>query len=169
MIHHSNGVIIRRAIKEFGAKMVSESKHEVIDHFQSNDLDEVSDSILNKCSNYFLDKAMERRLKTIDARSLINALARAERLGYENSDVLDDKREKGLSTAQAPLANMNHNQRNIQPMPQQPGGPMGQAPLGSRPPQWQCRMCWRKFASSMPYEYVSLSNIHVVGTLLTSL
>lgn len=161
MIHHSNGVIIRRAIKEFGAKMVSESKHEVIDHFKSQDLDEVSDSILNKCSNYFLDKAVERRLKTIDARSLINALARAERLGYENSDVLDDQREKVLSTA--PSTNLNQNQRNTQPSQQRQIAP---TPQGSRP-SWQCRMCWRKFNSSAPYEYVRLPTIYMTEPLLT--
>lgn len=147
--------------------MVSESKHEVIDHFQSQDLDEVSDSILNKCSNYFLDKAVERRLKTIDARSLINALARAERLGYENSDVLDDQREKVLSTAPSTNLNLNQNQRNIQPSQQRSIGPVGQAPLGSRPPSWQCRMCWRKFNSSAPYEYVRPPVIHMAEPLLT--
>ncbi|RYP76119.1 hypothetical protein DL771_001943 [Monosporascus sp. 5C6A] len=148
VIHHANGTIIRRAIKEFGGKMVSESKNEIIEQFKSNDLDEVSDLILSRCSNYFLDKAMEKRLKTIDARSLINALARAERLGYENSDVLDDQRERVMPT----VAPMNQGQR-ISNMPPQHPRHITQATPGSRVADLQCRMCWRKFTSNAPYEY----------------
>ncbi|RYP62321.1 hypothetical protein DL769_007340 [Monosporascus sp. CRB-8-3] len=149
VIHHANGAIIRRAIKEFGGKMVSDSKNEIIEQFKSNDLDEVSDLILSRCSNYFLDKAMEKRLKTIDARSLINALARAERLGYENSDVLDDQREKVMPT----VPSMNQGQ-HISNMPPQHPRPIAQATPGSRVADLQCRMCWRKFTSNAPYEYV---------------
>ncbi|RYP54319.1 hypothetical protein DL768_000893 [Monosporascus sp. mg162] len=149
VIHHANGAIIRRAIKEFGGKMVSDSKNEIIEQFKSNDLDEVSDLILSRCSNYFLDKAMEKRLKTIDARSLINALARAERLGYENSDVLDDQRDRVMPT----VPPMNQGQR-ISNMPPQHSRHIAQATAGSRVADLQCRMCWRKFTSNGPYEYV---------------
>lgn len=148
MIHHANGAIIRRAIKEFGRKMVTDSKVEVMDHFQSQDLDEISDLVLSKCSNSFLDKAVEKRLKTIDARSLINALARAERLGYENSDVLDDQREKVAPTGASIGANQPQRTGSISSQQR----PVASIPPGT--PQWQCRMCWRKFTSSAPYEYV---------------
>ncbi|KAH8198465.1 hypothetical protein TruAng_007397 [Truncatella angustata] len=103
VIHHANGLIFKRAIKDFGHKMVSESKHEVIEHFAAKDLDDVADIILDKASDEFLDKALEKRLGTIDARSLINALARAERLGYENSDAMDVARPDPSPTRAEPF------------------------------------------------------------------
>ncbi len=144
--------------------MVSESKHEVIDHFKTLDLDEVSDSILDKCSDYFLDKAMERRLKTIDARSLINALARAERLGYENSDVLDDQRERAVPPA--PMVNMSQSQHRDS-IPSSHHRPLAHSPSGGRPAHLQCRMCWRKFTSNAPYEYVRLPLVYISESSLT--
>jgi hypothetical protein len=53
------------------------------------DYDDVSDLILSKASPKFLDKGLARRLETIDARSLVNALARAERLGYDVQDIIE--------------------------------------------------------------------------------
>lgn len=42
-------------------------------------------------SNEFLDKALQRRLKTISARRLVNALAKAERLGYDVQDIVEER------------------------------------------------------------------------------
>lgn len=137
--------------------MVSESKHEIMNHFKSNDLDDVADLILSRCSNHFLDKALEKRLKTIDARSLINALARAERLGYENGDVLDDQRGKAQPTSSTADMGQHYNGDYARSTQQQPAS---QALPGNRHPEnlpLQCRMCWRKFTSNAPYEYVSLT------------
>ncbi|KAI0889859.1 uncharacterized protein GGS22DRAFT_149314 [Annulohypoxylon maeteangense] len=155
VIHHSNGVIIRRSIKDFGAKMVTESKHEIISHFMTPDLDELADEILQKASDYFLDCALERRLKTIDARSLINALARAERLGYENSDVIEDHKEDG--------SNFNPTPAHFDPSPDSIVDPaLRSQHRQSLPslqqgrnlaPILQCPLCWRKFENTQPYEY----------------
>ncbi|KAI2471201.1 hypothetical protein F4781DRAFT_387664 [Annulohypoxylon bovei var. microspora] len=155
VIHHSNGVIIRRSIKDFGAKMVAESKHEIISHLITPDLDELADEILDKASDYFLDSALERRLKTIDARSLINALARAERLGYENSDIIEDHKDQESNFNPTPALfdpsphpvaepppRLQH--RSSLPSLQQGRGP---------PPVLQCPLCWRKFENTQPYEY----------------
>ena len=150
--------------------MVSESKHEIMNHFKSNDLDDVADLILSRCSNHFLDKALEKRLKTIDARSLINALARAERLGYENGDVLDEQRGRAQPPAPtAPTTDMDqhYNGDHARSTQQWPGS---QAPSGNRHPEslpLQCRMCWRKFTSTSPYEYVSLSLTLASFSILT--
>lgn len=154
VIHHSNGVIIRRSIKDFGSRMVSESKHEIIAHLTPPDLDELADEILAKASDYFLDQALERRLRTIDARSLINALARAERLGYESSDILEDQKEKpsGFNPAPSfdptphpvPDANRRPQHRQSLPIMQQGRG---------TPLVLQCPLCWRQFDSPQPYEY----------------
>ncbi|KAK9775793.1 hypothetical protein SCAR479_07609 [Seiridium cardinale] len=90
-VHHASSHVVKHAIKDFGQKMISESKEEIIGQFTAKDLDDVADLIFERASDAFLDKALERRLGTIDARSLINALARAERLGYENNDAMDER------------------------------------------------------------------------------
>lgn len=46
---------------------------------------------MSKLSPQFLDRALARRLETIDARNLVNALARAERLGYDVSDIVVER------------------------------------------------------------------------------
>ncbi|KAI1083141.1 hypothetical protein F5B20DRAFT_528719 [Whalleya microplaca] len=149
-IHHSNGVIIRRSIKDFGAKMVADGKHELVAHLKTNDLDELVDNILGRASDDFLDRAMEKRLRTIDARSLINALARAERLGYENSDVLDDHREK-VAAAVPPMRPEHPTQH--QQYQHRPTQPPSQARPERPPTLLQCRLCWRQFRRSQHYEY----------------
>ncbi|KAI1383307.1 uncharacterized protein F4822DRAFT_420123 [Hypoxylon trugodes] len=155
VIHHSNGVIIRRSIKDFGAKMVAESKHEIISHLSTSDLDELAEDILEKCSDYFLDQAVERRLRTIDARSLINALARAERLGYENSDIIEEDRSKTSKFNPAPTFDpspnpiQNEPSQRLQHRPSLPSLSQSRGP----PTVLQCPLCWRKFDSTQPYEY----------------
>lgn len=156
VIHHCNGVIIRRSIKDFGAKMVSESKHEIVAHLQSADLDEVVDDILAKASDYFLDRALEKRLRTIEARSLINALARAERLGYENSDALDDQIDGAPRFNPAPTSfNPSVNLNSVDPNPRSIPMPSPSAlPHENRPRQvLQCPLCWRKFDDVQPHDY----------------
>lgn len=147
---------MRRAIRDFGQKMTSEAKHEIASHLKPNDLDDIAAVLLEKCSDDFLDKALEQRLKTIDARSLINALARAERLGYENGDIIEDRKEHvrpgladGNSTPSAPSV-------RSQPPPVAPVRPSMSQPIQyASPTELQCRLCWRKFDQRKTYEYVS--------------
>ncbi|KAK6193425.1 bifunctional uridylate/adenylate kinase [Pestalotiopsis sp. IQ-011] len=122
-IHHASGPIARRAVKDFGSKMVGATKVELLQHFTAKDLDEVADLILDKASEAFFDKALERRLSTIDARSLINALARAERLGYEDNDTLDEKPGPPPSTGAPAGLDLPYEQpvQNAQPSPPVPG------------------------------------------------
>lgn len=47
--------------------------------------------ILELVSDQFLDLAMELRLKAINIRGLLNLLAKAERLGYSETDIIDDE------------------------------------------------------------------------------
>ncbi|KAI0382028.1 hypothetical protein F5Y04DRAFT_253859 [Hypomontagnella monticulosa] len=159
VIHHSNGVIIRRSLKDFGAKMVSEAKHEIVAHFESSDLDELSDAILAKASDRFLDLALYKRLRTIDARSLINALAHAERLGYENSDILEEHpgQSSGFNPAPA-LFDPTPNLAPTEPAPRpnhRPSLPGLQSLQQTRAPApiLQCPQCWRQFENPQPYEY----------------
>lgn len=71
--------------------MVQTSKHQLLAHFTPQDFDEVADLMLSRVSSQFLDRALAQRLETIDARSLVNALARAERLGYDVQDIVEEK------------------------------------------------------------------------------
>src|SRR4051812_26286103 len=75
--------------------MVAESAEELIKHFTTVDLDSIADLLLEKASDRFLDKCLEKRLLTIEAKPLVNALARAERLGYDRTDIiLEDRHER---------------------------------------------------------------------------
>lgn len=146
--------------------MVTESKHELLSHFTAQDLDEVVDAILEKASDSFLDKALEKRLATIDARSLINALAQAERLGYENNDNLDAD-HGNLSSAgaqfqsQAPTPQTQGQPFPSQHVPSQASSqfihPNGPAPTPTQVQNLQCPLCWRKFPTAAPYDYVSVA------------
>ncbi|KAK8056335.1 hypothetical protein PG993_001562 [Apiospora rasikravindrae] len=163
IIHHANGDILRRGIREFGRKMVTESQDAIIAHFGPADLDSVADAILDKASDAFLDKALERRLATIDARSLIDALARAERLGYESNDVDGDNGTTASPPVQTPTIQSSHSyqfqQQAQQPMQHQefarssPTSLMPPAPPPKQQSSLQCPLCWRKFAAAPPYEF----------------
>lgn len=47
--------------------------------------------ILESASEQFLDLALEVRLQTISARELVRLLAKANRLGYQETDTVDDE------------------------------------------------------------------------------
>lgn len=132
--------------------MVTESKDELINHFSAADLDAVADQILSKASDSFLDKCLEKRLLTIEAKPLINALAKAERLGYDPSDMVqEDQHERVIPQEAYPGAGStaaSYSQRPAQPTQTQPV----HSPSN---PQLQCARCFRTFVYQAPYEYVS--------------
>lgn len=130
--------------------MISAARNEIIDQMTTADLDEVANRILSKASNSFLDKALEMRLNTIEAKHLINALARAERLGYEPSDVQDD----GDLPEGAPLptnGNTNTSPPNTLPRNAVPSQPAPPSPAPGLPPH--CNLCFRRFFKDSAYEY----------------
>ncbi|RGP66519.1 hypothetical protein FLONG3_8829 [Fusarium longipes] len=93
-MHQASPDTIARAVKEFGVKLVQTAKNDIVGHLSPADVDELADSILARASPQFLDKALARRLETIPARQLVNALARAERLGYDVQDIVRDHDEQ---------------------------------------------------------------------------
>ncbi|KAK3400212.1 hypothetical protein B0T20DRAFT_391743 [Sordaria brevicollis] len=133
-IHHAVPSITRRAVRDFGQKMVLESKHELISHFSTADLDEVADVIISKASEAFLDKCLAVRLETIEAKPLLTALARAQRLGYNPADIVEEQHERVMPTTQ----------------PARPAPPPAQP---SYPGRLQCMGCFRVFTHQAPYEY----------------
>ncbi|KAM5369895.1 hypothetical protein ACJZ2D_008796 [Fusarium nematophilum] len=90
-MHQASPETLSRAVQEFGGKLAQTSKRELMMHLNANDFDELTDMILARVSTQFLDKALARRLETIPARQLVNALARAERLGYDVQDIVQDQ------------------------------------------------------------------------------
>ncbi|UNI21135.1 hypothetical protein JDV02_007151 [Purpureocillium takamizusanense] len=121
--HQASPTTLTRALKDFGKDMVRAGKDSVIGHLTTEDLDEVSDAILAKASHGFLDKALARRLETIRARPLVNALARAERLGYDVRDIVEETNGG------------EHVLPSMHPAPQPPAPPMNvpSQQLPSRP------------------------------------
>lgn len=73
-------------------------------------LDTHGKEILECASDQFLDLATALRLKTINARDLVSLLAKAGRLGFRETDVVEDETvgpltheaDEGLSTSFAP-------------------------------------------------------------------
>ncbi|KAF4962657.1 hypothetical protein FSARC_9218 [Fusarium sarcochroum] len=92
-MHQASPETISKAVQEFGSRLVKESKRELLSHLSGPDLDQLADMLLSRVSTQFLDKALARRLETIDARDLVNALARAERLGYDVQDIVQEHSE----------------------------------------------------------------------------
>ncbi|SPQ20117.1 006d6eed-1103-44ba-ad19-c6e766c0151a [Thermothielavioides terrestris] len=147
-IHHAPASVMRRALRDFGGKMVAESKHELIAHFTTEALDEVADHIISKASDSFLDKCLEKRLLTIEAKPLINALAKAERLGYEPGDIVqDDQHERVIPQEAYPGAATGAN--GFHAHPSQPSSANAQ---GNRQ-QLQCLQCFRTFLHASAYDY----------------
>ncbi|KAK0620398.1 hypothetical protein B0T14DRAFT_496938 [Immersiella caudata] len=157
-IHHALPSITRRAVKDFGRKMVTESRDDLIDHFTVSDLDAVVDRILAKASDSFLDKCLEKRLLTIEAKPLINALAKAERLGYDPSDVVqEDHHERVIpqeafpGAGPATAATFAQQRPNPPPQPSQSYSPAAQTS--------QCGRCFRTFGYLEAYNYHVRNNV----------
>ncbi|KAI1261109.1 hypothetical protein F5Y18DRAFT_216164 [Xylariaceae sp. FL1019] len=159
VIHHASGNITRRAVRDFGRNLVKDARSEIADHLSTADIDVIGDTLLSKCSDHFLDKAMELRLKSIDARSLINALARAERLGYEANDILDDQPKErvmpGSSTIPQLIAPQAAPPPKVVATPTQSQYFPRLTPSSASLPiaELTCRLCWRKFDHPKGYEY----------------
>jgi len=130
--------------------MVAESREELVDHFTSADLDGVVDKILAKASDSFLDKCLEKRLLTIEAKPLINALAKAERLGYDPGDYVQEDQHERVIPQEAYPGAATSNPGNPQQRTAQPTQTWDQTS-----PPLQCMKCLRTFQSLNSYEYVS--------------
>ncbi|CAP71527.1 uncharacterized protein PODANS_6_1150 [Podospora anserina S mat+] len=127
-IHHAVPSVTQRAVRDFGAKMVADSIVDIMNHFTTADIDKVADMIIDKASDNFLDKCLEKRLLTIEAAPLTNALAKAERLGYELGDVIPEQQQgQAHPAAAAPNGHQAH--------PTQPAA--GYPPAPSAPPSSQ--------------------------------
>ncbi|KAI3394952.1 hypothetical protein diail_2059 [Diaporthe ilicicola] len=156
-IHHATPAAIQRGMRDFGKAMVSAAKSEIVDAMTPYDIDAVASRLLAKASDSFLDAALELRLKSIDAKRLINALARAERLGYEPSDVQAE--EDYPAAGQQPSA--HHEPVKPIPTPPQPIGQPSPQPDASAAPLMYCKLCFRKFNHQSAFDH------HIKGKVCT--
>ncbi|CAK7262924.1 hypothetical protein SEPCBS57363_000304 [Sporothrix epigloea] len=127
----------RSAFKEFGSKAVRSAKAEIVAHLRTSDIDKVAGQILAQASEKFLDAALDIRLRSIDAKRLVNALARAERLGYEIDGVLaepDPQRESAV------LQELHQGLDQQQPLP-----------VATASPPRQCAVCSRLYTTESAY------------------
>jgi hypothetical protein len=103
--------------------------------------------ILQKASNRFLDSAIAMRLPSISARALLNMLARAERLGYDASDIVED--EPAYSS---PPILRSQNPATVQT---QPNATRVERIQQAQSPLYECSSCGRGFWFFSHYKHVS--------------
>lgn len=120
-MHQASPETTAKAVQGFGANLVQKSKRELLGHLNASDFDELADLILPRVSTQFLDRALARRLETIPARQLVNALARAERLGYDVKDIVQEHDEHVIPSLHS---------LPVQPQPQ-PMGPLTNTTLSA--------------------------------------
>ncbi|KAG5971152.1 hypothetical protein E4U58_000207 [Claviceps cyperi] len=120
--HQAAPATLDTSVQRFGGKLVSSSLKSFLTHTTPEMLDSVSDLLLSKLSTDFLDKALDKRLSTIRARSLVNALAKAERLGYDARDVVVEGRTGSEHVVPHLKPNLAQDsaQGHPSPYPQQP-------------------------------------------------
>ncbi|KAK1585053.1 uncharacterized protein LY79DRAFT_519509 [Colletotrichum navitas] len=158
-MHLADEVILQRAVRDFGTRLVSAAKHDLVGLMNQSDLDEVADVIIPKASNTFLDKALVARLPTIEARRLVNALARAERLGYDANDVITDDHVIPFVPSSKPSVNVQPGPRHDLPLPHEQSvgqilPQMAPHPLESVDPSVpRCQTCQRGFPTPNAYAH----------------
>jgi hypothetical protein len=132
---------VKTTAKLLGNKFMRMAGTELLSQVTPEILGKMEDLIVSKAPDSLLDKAMRRRLDTIGARPLLNMLARAERLGYDANDIIEDGAQaapavaKAVKTATAPL-----NGQASLPSTNPP------APLTSACAPLSCPLCHRQFA-----------------------
>ncbi len=171
-LYHASPTVTRRAIREFGEHMIAVCKDEIARHFTATDLDDVAEIILSKASNKFLDRALDMRLRTMDAKPLVNALAKAERLGYEPGDIVDqDPHTHGYERVVPQPEDYGHERATpkvedyVAAPAQQfsqglafvptPSHPSAQPSATADRPVWHCPSCYRVFQTPSAHNYVS--------------
>lgn len=174
---------LAEAVQGHERKIVQSSGLQLTKVFTTQDIDRCADHILSRASPQFLDRALAQRLETIGARHLVNALARAERLGYDVRDVVEEP-GNGLPENVIPSAHqlphcptstlVNGSPHALphqyQPSTQghsSPAPPNVPKPLSPRPPPvlsegariQPCWKCQRPCSGEVAVQYVSLHSL----------
>src|SRR3569833_150280 len=152
-VHHASSSITKRAIRDFGSKMIQDGRLEIIQHFTTQDIDALADFILAKASSRFLDMALEARLRTIEAKPLINALARADRLGYEPGDIVEEDQQHGQERV-IPRPDMPVETPGAYQPPPASVTPRPTDPAAAPSPALRSPSCHRYFRERSAWDYV---------------
>lgn len=159
--HTCSAASAKIAISKFGKKFVNHAKVEIMSQFTPAMLAEIEDLVVEKAPDSLLDKAMAKRLVTIPARSLLNMLGRAERLGYDESDIIDEnpgQPSKPAAPSVQGVPNGYMSGSTGQPAPQAQPQPR---PQPSPQPQvvdadpLVCPLCYKRYPSQMTRDHVS--------------
>lgn len=154
--HKCSGPSARLAINKFGKDLVKNARSEIMSHFTPLLLAEVEDLVVDKAPDSLLDKAMEKRLNSIPARPLLNMLARSERLGYDESDIIPDSN----APPARPMPPSDKSSHSVgKPGPTKPPG----LTLGANPSRPQgdpnssttCHLCGKQYPSTVTRDHVS--------------
>ena len=144
-------------VRDFGLKMIQVSKKRLAEQLSTADLDECADILVGKAGAAFLDKALKKRFETIPAQRLLNFLAKAERLGYDAEDIVEEKpNAKGEQVI--PSANKISMDIFNEPAPQfQPVMRPMPGPIPSNGSLFvkTCASCRRPCSSTSAWNYVS--------------
>lgn len=163
--HKCSGPSAKMAIGKFGKDLVKHAREEIMTHFTPSLLAEVEDLIVNKAPDSLLDKAMERRLNSIPARPLLNMLARSERLGYDESDIIPDNDAQSAKLA-PPSDRPSYGVH--QSGSQEPSRPdLGVNPLrpqGDPNSSTTCHLCGKQYFSTVTRDHVSNYSPHIYGS-----
>ena len=167
--HKCSSVSARVAISKFGKDFVNHAKWEIMSQFTPALLAETEDLVVEKAPDSLLDKAMAKRLGTISARSLLNMLARAERLGYDESDIIDENTSsvsKPTDPSGQGVPNNYTMESTVQPASWTQPPPQSQpSPQPQPQPQPQtvdtdplvCPLCHKRYLSQATRDHVSIS------------
>lgn len=156
--HKCSGASARVAVRKFGKDLVKHARWEIMTHFTPLLLAEVEDLVVGKAPDSLLDKAIEKRLDSIPARSLLNMLARSERLGYDESDIIPDS---GAQSARPTPPSDRPSYGVRQPGSTEPPGPALDAnpsrPRGDPNSPTTCHLCGKQYPSTLTRDHVSSS------------
>ncbi|KAK8145185.1 hypothetical protein G3M48_004824 [Beauveria asiatica] len=132
MLHRAPPATLSRSIELHGGRAVTAATSEIAKHLTKEGLDLVAPILLPKLSPVFLDKALALRLESIQAQQLVNALGRAERLGY---DVRDMVTGTGTGTGTGNHAGPPRQEKVIPTANPIPAPPASMLPRGSQAAQ----------------------------------
>ncbi|KAK2596192.1 hypothetical protein QQS21_006397 [Conoideocrella luteorostrata] len=161
--HNASLATLGTSIQDFGERLARSAKDSFLSHLTADDLDDCTDILLSKVSNKFLDRALARRLETIRARPLVNALAKAERLGYDGKDIVEEMRngvEHVIPNSRPALAQQPVQPGAVQMSAQgtQKEQRQQQRLVGKSPYFMRCDTCGRPCSGAHALRYHKLKN-----------
>lgn len=90
ILKHGNSYVLKRVIEEYGDQLLAHATEDTLHKLMLRH----GEHLLSVAPEAVLDRAIEMRLPDIDADDLVKMLAKADRLGYSESDLVDGKDER---------------------------------------------------------------------------